>query len=194
MNLALPPGDRSLWGWSLPGFIKEAIMPKQTVFPFARNPFEGLSADDLSNTEAEHIIALALAVLEKRHRPGQAIDSPETMRSYLRLKLADYRNEVFGLVLMDNRHRIIADVELFQGTIDGASIYPRVVVQKALELNAASVVLYHNHPSGVAEPSHADENITKRLKAALALVDIRVLDHLVVSAGEAVSFAEKGLI
>jgi DNA repair protein RadC len=108
--------------------------------------------------------------------------------------LADYRNEVFGSVFLDNRHRILALRELFQGTIDGASIHPRVVVQQALELNAAAMVFFHNHPSGVAEPSHADEAITRRLKDALALVDVRVLDHFVVAAGESVSFAEKGLI
>ena len=84
--------------------------------------------------------------------------------------------------------------ELFQGTIDGASIHPRVVVQLALTMNAAALVLFHNHPSGVAEPSHADEAITQRLKNALALVDVRVLDHFVVSAGESVSFAERGLV
>jgi DNA repair protein RadC len=95
---------------------------------------------------------------------------------------------------LDNRHRIIADEELFQGTIDGASVHPRIVVQRALEVNAAAVILYHNHPSGVAEPSSADENITLRLKDALALVDIRVLDHFVVSAAESTSFAEKGIL
>ena len=95
---------------------------------------------------------------------------------------------------MDNRHRIIAVRELFQGTIDGASIHPRVVVQQALETNAAAILLFHNHPSGVAEPSHADEAITRRLKDALALVDVRVLDHFVVSAGESISFAERGLL
>ena len=84
--------------------------------------------------------------------------------------------------------------ELFQGTIDGASIHPRVVVQQAMEANAAAVVFFHNHPSGVAEPSHADEAITRRLKDALALVDVRVLDHFVVSAGESVSFAQRGLL
>jgi DNA repair protein RadC len=97
-------------------------------------------------------------------------------------------------VYLDNRHRIIDVAELFHGTIDGASVHPRVVVQQALELNAAAIIFYHNHPSGVAEPSHADEAITRRLKEALALVDVRVLDHFVVTAGESVSFANRGLI
>ena len=86
--------------------------------------------------------------------------------------------------LLDNRHRVIRVAEMFQGTIDGASVHPRVVVQRALELNAAAIVFFHNHPSGVAEPSHADEAITRRLREALALVDVRVLDHFVVAAGE----------
>ena len=97
-------------------------------------------------------------------------------------------------MFLDNRHRVIQVVEMFQGTIDGASVHPRVVVQRALELNAAAVVFFHNHPSGVAEPSHADEAITRRLRDALALVDVRVLDHFVVAAGESVSFAERGLL
>ena len=106
----------------------------------------------------------------------------------------DRKAEVFGCLFLDNQHRVIDVGELFQGTIDGASVHPRVVVQQALALNAAAIVFFHNHPSGVAEPSHADEAITKRLKDALALVDIRVLDHFVVTAGECVSFAERGLL
>jgi DNA repair protein RadC len=101
---------------------------------------------------------------------------------------------VFGSLFLDNRHRVIAVRELFQGTIDGASVHPRVVVQQALEVNAAAMVFFHNHPSGVAEPSRADEMLTRRLSEALALVDVRVLDHFVVSGGESVSFAERGLI
>ena len=103
-------------------------------------------------------------------------------------------HEVFGALFLDNRHRVIQVAEMFQGTIDGASVHPRVVVQRALEVNAAAVVFFHNHPSGVAEPSHADEAITRRLRDALALVDVRVLDHFVVAAGESVSFAERGLL
>ena len=101
---------------------------------------------------------------------------------------------MFGSLFLDGRHRIIAVSELFQGTIDGASVYPRVVVQKALELNSAAVVFFHNHPSGVAEPSHADTSLTRRLKEALALIDVRVLDHFVVAAAGSVSLAERGLI
>ena len=154
----------------------------------------GLKPSSLSDVEKQSVVTLAMKVLAIKHRAGRPLSNPEATRNYLRLRLADYRNEVFGGVFLNNRHRIIAVRELFQGTIDGASIHPRVVVQQALETNAAAILLFHNHPSGVAEPSHADEAITRRLKDALALVDVRVLDHFVVSAGESVSFAEHGLL
>ena len=153
-----------------------------------------LKPSNLNDVEKQSVITLELKVLAIKHRAGRSLSKPEETRNYLRLRLADYRNEVFGCLFLDNRHRIIAVRELFQGTIDGASIYPRVVVQQAMEVNAAAMVFFHNHPSGVAEPSHADEAITRRLKDALALVDVRVLDHFVVSAGESVSFAERGLL
>jgi DNA repair protein RadC len=153
-----------------------------------------LKPSNLNDVEKQSVITLAMKVLAIKHRAGRSLSKPEETRNYLRLRLADYRNEVFGCLFLDNRNRIIAVRELFQGTIDGASIYPRVVVQQALEVNAAAMVFFHNHPSGVAEPSHADEAITRRLKDALALVDVRVLDHFVVSAGESVSFAERGLL
>ena len=139
-------------------------------------------------------MTLATKVLAFKFRGGRVLSNPQETRTYLRLKLADYRNEVFGCLFLDNRHRIIALRELFQGTIDGASVHPRVVVQQALEVNAAALVFFHNHPSGVAEPSRADEMLTRRLSDSLALVDVRVLDHFVVSGGESVSFAERGLI
>ncbi len=139
-----------------------------------------LKPSNLNDVEKQSVITLAMKVLAIKHRAGRSLSKPEETRNYLRLRLADYRNEVFGCLFLDNRHRIIAVRELFQGTIDGASIYPRVVVQQAMEVNAAAMVFFHNHPSGVAEPSHADEAITKRLQAALALVDVRVLDHFVV--------------
>ena len=132
-------------------------------------------------------------MLQERHKPGVLLPNPNETRDYLRLRLVDCKAEVFGCLFLDGQHRVIETAELFQGTVDGASVYPRVVVQQALALNAAAIMFFHNHPSGVAEPSHADEAITKRLKDALALVDIRVLDHFVVTAGESVSFAERGL-
>ncbi len=159
-----------------------------------KDRFGGLSLSQLNHVERQSLLALALAMLAEQHRPGEVLGSPEETRRYLRIRLAERKNEVFGCLFLDNRHRIIEVGELFQGTIDGASVHPRVVVQKALELNAAATVLFHNHPSGVAEPSHADEALTRRLKDALALVDVRVLDHFVVTAGESISFAEKGLL
>lgn len=165
-----------------------------SVEALVEDRLSGLKPADLNDVEKQSVITLAMKVLSIKHRAGRVLSKPDETRDFLRLRLADYRNEVFGCLFVDNRHRIIAVRELFQGTIDGASVYPRVVVQQAMEVNAAAVVFFHNHPSGVAEPSHADEAITRRLKDALVLVDVRVLDHFVVSAGESVSFAERGLL
>lgn len=148
----------------------------------------------LSPQEQESLIALALVILEDRHRPGDLLESPAQTRSFLRLRLASNTEEAFGCVFLDSAHRVLEVKELFHGTIDGAAVYPRVVVRQALALNAAAILFYHNHPSGVAEPSKADERITERLQSALALIDVRVLDHIVVSAVDAVSFAERGLL
>jgi DNA repair protein RadC len=140
------------------------------------------------------------AVLEmaKRHlleqlARGDALCSPQETRQYLTAQLANYPHEVFACLFLDNRNRVIAFEKMFHGTIDGASVYPREVVKLALKKNAAAIIFAHNHPSGVAEPSHADEQITQRLKEALSLVDIRVLDHFVIG-DEVVSFAERGLL
>ena len=165
-----------------------------SVVTLVEDRLTGLKPADLNDVEKQSVITLAMKVLAIKHRAGRSLSKPEETRNYLRLRLADYRNEVFGGVFLNTRHRIIAVRELFQGTIDGASIHPRVVVQQALEANAAAMVFFHNHPSGVAEPSRADEMLTRRLSEALALVDVRVLDHFVVSGGESVSFAERGLI
>jgi DNA repair protein RadC len=159
-----------------------------------KDRFDGFSLSELNDAERQSLKALALTLLAEQHQPGKTLTSPGETSSYLRLRLAGYKNEVFGCVYLDNRHRIIRVAELFYGTIDGASVHPRVVLQQALELNAAATLLYHNHPSGVAEPSHADESITRRLKEALSLVDVRVIDHFVVTAGESISFAERGLL
>ncbi|MEN8259378.1 MAG: DNA repair protein RadC [Pseudomonadota bacterium] len=141
------------------------------------------------------------AVLEmaRRHfretlmRDG-ALTSPDATRAYLIAQLRELDHEVFACLFLDNRHRIIEFEKLFQGTIDGASVYPRVVAKKALSHNAAAVIFAHNHPSGVAEPSQADKHITQKLKQSMELLDIRVLDHFIVGDGEAFSFAEHGLI
>lgn len=123
-----------------------------------------------------------------------ALTSPDLVRDYLQLQLSDRSREVFACLLLDSQHRVICYEELFQGTIDSATVHPREVVKLALHHNAAAIILAHNHPSGVAEPSLADQNITIRIKEALSLVDIRLLDHMVVGAGVTASLAERGMI
>ena len=123
---------------------------------------------------------------------GKPLTDPAATRTYLTARFRDMPYEVFAVLSLDNRHRVIAFEELFRGTIDGASVHPREVVRQALRHNAAALIFAHNHPSGVAEPSDADRRLTQRLKDALALVDVRVLDHFVVGDGEVVSFAERG--
>jgi DNA repair protein RadC len=140
------------------------------------------------------IIEAAKAEMNRRVRRGTTLNSPRATRDFLSLKLGNKDHEVFALIFLDKRNRVISYEEMFRGTIDGASVHPREVVKEALKLNAASVILAHPHPSGVAEPSQADEFITKRLKEALALVDIRILDHVIIAGGDTVSFAERGLL
>lgn len=132
--------------------------------------------------------------LESTLKKGDALASPADTRRYLTAQLRHEAREVFACLFLDNRHRVICFEPLFYGTIDQASVHPREVVKRALYHNCAALILSHNHPSGVAEPSPADERITSKLKEALALVDVRVIDHIVVGDGETVSFAERGLI
>lgn len=149
-----------------------------------------------SNINDDKVIETALKILEQRIRyntDAQSFTSPTDSKSYAKLQLASYEHEVFACIFMDNRNRVISFEKMFRGTIDGASVYPREVVKSALQHNAAAVIFAHNHPSGVAEPSQADQSITKRLKEALSLIDVRVLDHLVVGE-EVISFAERGLL
>lgn len=145
------------------------------------------------------VILHAALELARRHyqelmMTGSALSNPRATRDFLRMKLRDLPHEVFCCVYVDNRNRVIAFEELFRGTIDGASVHPREVVKKALGRNASALILAHNHPSGIAEPSQADELITRRLKQALNLVDIRLIDHLIVADGVCTSFAERGLL
>ncbi|MDX1458048.1 MAG: DNA repair protein RadC [Marinobacter sp.] len=144
--------------------------------------------------QVQAAMEMARRVMDEPLRQGSPLRSPEDTRAYLRSRLGTYPHEVFAALLLDNRHRVIQYREMFRGTIDGAAVYPREVVRQALEDNAAAVIFAHNHPSGVAEPSQADISLTVRLKEALGLVDIRVLDHMVVGHGEVVSLAERGLI
>lgn len=132
--------------------------------------------------------------LEARLARGTALESPRDTVEFLQASLRDRPYEVFCCLFLDNRHRILAFEELFRGTLTGTAVYPREIVKRALALNAAAVILVHNHPSGVAEPSRADQVLTERLKEALALVEVRVLDHIVIGDGETVSFSERGLL
>jgi DNA repair protein RadC len=138
--------------------------------------------------------ALLLRHQEEQLHRGTALGSPGDTIQYLRMALRDREREVFTGVFLDTRHRVILSEELFKGSIDGACVYPRVVAEKALRYGAAAVIVAHNHPSGVAEPSLADQAITRRLKEALALLEIRLLDHFVIGDGEPVSMACRGLL
>jgi len=144
-------------------------------------------------TQLQAVLEMARRHLYEQLSRGDALCSPQQTRQFLSAQLVDYPHEVFACLFLDNRNRVIAFEKMFYGTIDGASVYPREVVRLALKKNAAAIIFAHNHPSGVAEPSHADEQITRRLKDALALVDIRVLDHFIIG-DEVVSFAERGLL
>jgi len=144
--------------------------------------------------QLQAVLALSRRYLEEEIKGRDLLTSPEATRAYLKTRLYHQAREVFACVFLDNRHRVIRYEELFQGTIDGASVHPREIVRRALELHAAAVILAHNHPSGVTEPSQADLRITRRLKDALALVDVRVLDHLVIGEGDTASLAERGLL
>jgi len=138
-------------------------------------------------------ILRALAILERRlTQPGQVLNSPRAVSDYLRLMLADTPHEVFTCLFLDTQNRVLATEPLFRGTLAQTSVYPREVVKRALAHNAAGVILAHNHPSGVSEPSQADRWLTDQLKAALAMVDVKVLDHFIVAGNHALSFSERG--
>jgi len=140
------------------------------------------------------VLELARRCLHEEMRAGDALTSPGTVRDYLRLALGGREHEVFVALFLDAQHRVLAVHELFRGTLTQTSVYPREVVKAALRANAAAAIFAHNHPSGVAQPSQADELLTRSLRDALALVDIKVLDHFVVAGNQALSFAERGLL
>ncbi|WP_129782660.1 RadC family protein [Peristeroidobacter soli] len=146
---------------------------------------------------ARYVVLQAALELTRRHYQelmtvGSALQNPQAIREFVQIRLRDLPYEVFCCLLLDCRYRVLSFEELFRGTIDGAIVHPREVLRLALSRNAAALILVHNHPSGIAEPSPSDRNITVRLKDALALVDIKVLDHLVVGDGVCESFAERG--
>ena len=142
----------------------------------------------------EETLVAAHHAISKRFRRGVALNSPQLVREYLRITFATLDHEVFCVLLLDSHHRLLSFQEMFRGTIDSAAVFPREVVKEVLKHNAGAVIFAHNHPSGRAEPSVADECITRRLKEALALIDVRVLDHLVVAGTTFVSMAERGWI
>jgi DNA repair protein RadC len=161
------------------------------------------TADDLKRikglgpakrAELVAVLELARRALAERLRERAALDTPQAVKDYLQLHLASKKHECFAVLFLDNQHKLLALEELFRGTLAQTSVYPREVVLRALHHHAAAVVLAHNHPSGTVQPSRADEALTQALKAALALVDVRVLDHVIVAPGLALSMAEKGLI
>jgi DNA repair protein RadC len=161
------------------------------------------TADDLSRikglgpakrAELVAVLELARRALAQQLREREVFDAPDTVKHYLQLHLAAKGHEVFAVLFLDNQNRLLALEELFRGTLTQASVYPREVVLRALHHQAAAVVLAHNHPSGSVQPSRADEALTQTLKATLALIDVRVLDHVIVAPGQALSMAEKGLL
>lgn len=155
---------------------------------------EGEGLGEAKFTQLQATVEMARRHFSETLQRGSVLENPEQTRNFLSSRLRDYAFEVFSCLYLDNRHRVIQFEELFRGTINGASVHPREVVKKALGHNAAAVIFAHNHPSGVAEPSAADQQITRQLTESLAMVDVRVLDHIVVGDGVTVSLAERGLM
>ena len=153
------------------------------------------SLSDISVQNEDWIVQQAIVLLERRvFKAGPRLERPAAVRDYLRLKLVAEPNEIFVVVFMNSMHDVLAVEPMFHGTINATSVYPRVVLQRALQLNAAAVIFAHQHPSGSTEPSNADRLLTEQLKTALALIDVRVLDHFVIGQGTPYSFAESGLL
>ncbi len=151
---------------------------------------KGLGSAKFAQLQA--VLEMARRHLHERLQRGDALTSPALTRQFLQVQLRDEPHEVFAVLYLDSQHRVLAFEPLFRGTLDSAAVYPREVVKRCLAHNAGAVILAHNHPSGIAEPSQSDRRITERLRDALALVDIRLLDHIVIGDGEAVSLAERG--
>jgi len=144
--------------------------------------------------QLQAVLEMSRRALKEEMQRGDALGSPNAVRDYLQLLLGGRQQEVFLVLFLDTQHRVIASEELFHGTLSQTSVYPREVVKRALAHNAAAVILAHNHPSGVAEPSQADQHLTDALKQALGLVDVRVLDHFIVAGAGCLSFAERGMV
>ena len=177
---------------------QELVVRFGGVAGLLHTPAEALKAvkglGPAKRAELVAVLELARRALAQELTQKPLFNTPQAVRDYLQLQLGGLHHEVFAVLFLDSQHRLIALEEMFRGTLTQTSVYPREVVKQALTLNASSVVLAHNHPSGTAQPSRADEALTHTLKAALALVDVRVLDHFVVTASQAVSMAELGLV
>jgi DNA repair protein RadC len=208
----LARGAAALGDVELLALLLRTGLPGQGVFELARavldnfGGFAGLLRADAAElkrikglgpakrAEVAAVLEMARRALAQQLRDAPVFDAPQKVKDYLALQLGARAQEVFAVLFLDGQHRLLQFEEMFHGTLTQTSVYPREVVRRALALNAGAVVLAHNHPSGVAEPSRADEALTQTLKAALQLVDVRVLDHLVVGQGKVVSFAERGLL
>ena len=149
---------------------------------------------DYRPANADEVLQAARQVLAGQMRGCDALTSPQVVRDFLKVKLGTLEHEMFAVIHLDAQNRVIDYAEMFRGTITQTSVYPREVVKEALAMNSAALLLVHNHPSGAAEPSHTDEALTQTLKSALALVDVRVLDHLIVAGNTILSLAERGLL
>lgn len=161
------------------------------ITPFTTAEKRGCYTLTRPATKAE-ILTMAKYLIQRQFDRGKALTTPASSKDYLMLQLAELEHEIFCCIFLDNQHRILAFETLATGTIDAASIYPREVLKRTLQLNAKALIFSHNHPSGIAEPSNADRTITKRLVEALTLIDVRVLDHFIVGGDEVLSFAESG--
>ncbi len=170
------------------GSLRELLSANQQAFCSA----PGLGQAKYAQLQA--VLEMGRRYLAEELRRGELLSSSRDTQRYLKARLRDREEEVFCCLFLDNRHRVLAFEELFNGTLNGATVYPREVIKRALEHNAGAVIFAHNHPSGITEPSHADKLLTARLKDALSLVDIRVLDHFIIGDGETVSFSEQGLL
>ena len=205
----LAQGAGSLSDAELLAVILRTGLPGKSAVEFGRELLErfkgiaGLFASDLRNVKGlgpakraqfEAAMELARRSLKEDLRSASALTSPGAVRDYLRLAIAGREHEVFVCLWLDAQHRVLACEELFRGTLTQTSVYPREIVKAGLKANAAAVIFAHNHPSGVAQPSQADELLTRNLKEALSLVDIKVLDHFIVAGRQTLSFAERGLL
>ena len=170
------------------GGLRPLLEASQTDF------CRGLGLGSAKYAQLQAVLEMARRHLSASMKEGDLLTSPDLVRSYLSAQLRHQPHEIFAVLFLDSQHRLIAYDEIFFGTIDGASVYPREVVKKALSHNAAAAILAHNHPSGIAEPSQSDRRITQRLQEALDLVGVRVIDHMVVGDKEVISFAERGLL